>query len=141
MSLSSKEQNKGFTLTEIIVVVIIVGVLATLVIPRFTGVVERVRAAEGVRLLIALMGAKKAYELENGVYATDPDAFDIKIDRSANFDKDSVNVQNNTANVAEIARRDDPGGDSGYTLSIDENGVISCSDGTSTTFTCAKAGY
>ena len=136
MSLSSKEQNKGFTLTEIIVVVIIVGVLATLVIPRFTGVVERVRAAEGVRMLIALLGAQKAYELENGAYATDPDDLDIEITRASYFVVPPT-VLNTGAPLAPIARIRRTGN---YWLEINEEGTISCVDA-GAPFTCTQAGH
>ncbi|MFN7506058.1 MAG: prepilin-type N-terminal cleavage/methylation domain-containing protein, partial [Limnobacter sp.] len=36
-SLQGKKQNKGFTLIEIMVVVVILGILATLVVPKIMG--------------------------------------------------------------------------------------------------------
>ncbi|MCK5014144.1 MAG: prepilin-type N-terminal cleavage/methylation domain-containing protein [Candidatus Omnitrophica bacterium] len=122
----------GFTLTEIMVTVIIVGVLSSVALPRFTGVFERVRAAEGVQILTALLGAQKAYEMENGFYSAILNDLDVEIDRAENFDITTIVVQNNAANVASIQRW------GGYTLSIDEDGNIGCVDGA---ITCAFAGH
>lgn len=126
-----KNQN-GFTLSEIMVVVVIVAILASVAIPRFTGAVERVRASEGVHILTALLGAQKAYEAENSSYAVDINDLDVEITRAENFNIGSIVVQNNPNNVAQITRT------GGYTLSIDEDGVIGCTDGA---ITCARAGF
>lgn len=40
--------NKGFTLIEIIIVIVIIGVLATLALPRITGQIESARGAEAM---------------------------------------------------------------------------------------------
>ena len=64
------QKQRGFTLTEIIVTIIIIGVLASLALPRFGGVFERVRASEGAHILTALLRAQKAYRVEFGVYST-----------------------------------------------------------------------
>ena len=39
-------QNRGFTLLEVLMVVIIIGILATLAIPQYTKTVEKARASE-----------------------------------------------------------------------------------------------
>jgi type IV pilus assembly protein PilE len=121
----------GFTLSEIMVTVIIVGVLSSLALPRFTGVFERVKASEGVHILTALLGAQKAFEMENGAYTTVLTDLDVEIDRVENFTIGTIDVKNNTNNVAEIQRT------GGYTLCIDEHGAIKCVDGA---ITCARAG-
>ncbi|MBF0384379.1 MAG: prepilin-type N-terminal cleavage/methylation domain-containing protein [Candidatus Omnitrophica bacterium] len=61
-------QSKAFTLMEILITVIIVGVLASVAIPRYVSTVERVRAMEGINLLKQLLGAQKIYRMENGIY-------------------------------------------------------------------------
>lgn len=43
-----KNQKSGFTLLEIIIVIIIVGVLASLALPRLTAVTQRANATEGL---------------------------------------------------------------------------------------------
>ncbi|MCK4881998.1 MAG: hypothetical protein KAS92_03135 [Candidatus Omnitrophica bacterium] len=114
------------------VTIIIVGVLASLALPRFGGVLERVRAAEGVQILTALLGAQKVYEAENGNYSAVLADLDISIDRAENFNIGTIVVQNNAANVAAITST------VGYVLSIDEDGFIGCVDGA---VTCVAAGF
>jgi prepilin-type N-terminal cleavage/methylation domain-containing protein len=43
--------KKGFTLIEIIIVIVILGVLATLAVPRITAQIEASRAAEAVNIM------------------------------------------------------------------------------------------
>lgn len=49
--------KKGFTLLELVIVIIIVGVLASLAVPRFFKLVERARSVEAIANLQALRGA------------------------------------------------------------------------------------
>ncbi len=44
-----KPHSQGFTLLELIIVIIIVGVLASLALPKYYTLVERARAVEGLR--------------------------------------------------------------------------------------------
>ena len=138
MFLFRKKQNNGFTLAEVIIVVIIMGILATLAIPKFTSTVERVRAAEGIQLLTALLGAQKAFQLENGGnYSTNPALLDIDIPIASNFvvPPTVANPGDPVANpIARIRRT------AAYWLEINENGLINCVDA-GVTFTCAQAGY
>ncbi|MFA5357152.1 MAG: prepilin-type N-terminal cleavage/methylation domain-containing protein [Candidatus Omnitrophota bacterium] len=60
--------KKGFTLLELIVVVIIVGVLGSLGFAQYTKVVEKSRTAEAKAILGALRSAQEAYRLQYGGY-------------------------------------------------------------------------
>lgn len=60
----------GFTLVEIMVVVVILGVLAVLIVPRVVGRTEEARAAAAKHDLAAIMQSLKLYRLDNGRYPT-----------------------------------------------------------------------
>ncbi|MBU1998306.1 MAG: type IV pilin-like G/H family protein [Candidatus Omnitrophota bacterium] len=60
--------RKGFTLLELIIVIIIIGVLATLGFTQYTKLVEKGRAAEAKTILGGLRTAQQAYMLEYGAY-------------------------------------------------------------------------
>jgi prepilin-type N-terminal cleavage/methylation domain-containing protein len=125
--------RKGFTLTEIVVAVIIVGILASLSIPRMNNTFERFRAAEGVEIITALLHAQKAYFQEVGSYTADLNNLDITIDNPRYF---TASVSNATPNIAMATR---VGGQ--YQLNMSNIGVISCTNLGGAGFTCGQAGY
>jgi general secretion pathway protein G len=66
-----KRQNiKGFTLIEIMVVIIILGLLAGLVLPKFLGQEEKAKVEVAKTQIRALESALDAYKLDNGFYPT-----------------------------------------------------------------------
>jgi len=66
-----KLTNKsGFTLLEIIIVIIIVGVLASLALPKFFATIEYSRSTEALAAITATRGAmERCYLQRNGSYA------------------------------------------------------------------------
>jgi len=60
--------RKGFTLLELIVVIIILGILATLGFTQYTKVVEKGRTSEAKAILGTIRSAQTAYNLEKGAY-------------------------------------------------------------------------
>ena len=62
--------KKGFTLVELIIVVIIVGILASIGLTQYNKVVEKGRAAEARMILGTLRSAQIAEMNENGAYVT-----------------------------------------------------------------------
>jgi general secretion pathway protein G len=58
----------GFTLVEVMVVVIILGVLAALIVPRVIGRTDEARAVAARQDVAAIMQALKLYRLDNGRY-------------------------------------------------------------------------
>ncbi len=69
-SLQGKKQNKGFTLIEIMVVVVILGILATLVVPKIMGRPDEARVVAAKQDIAAVMQALNLYRLDNSRYPT-----------------------------------------------------------------------
>ena len=62
------KRKKGFTLTEVLIVVVIMAVLASLILPRFFGQSERAIVSEAVGMLSAIRQGEASYQLENNNY-------------------------------------------------------------------------
>lgn len=74
------KNNKGFTLLELLVVVLIIGVLTLIVVPQYLRAVARARISEMVMLASRLHEEEKSYFLVNGQYASDLSKLDIDWD-------------------------------------------------------------
>ena len=65
-----KQSQQGFTLIEIIVVVVIIGILATLIAPKFLGRTDDARITKAKNDIKALESALELYKLDNYTYPT-----------------------------------------------------------------------
>ena len=66
----SLKKQKGFTLVELLIVIIIIGILATLVIVTFTGVQQKARDSKRQTDLNALDAHVSAFYAQYGFYPT-----------------------------------------------------------------------
>jgi len=62
--------KKGFTLLELIIVVIIIGILATIGFAQYTKVIEKGRKAEALFILGEIRTAEASYYLEHNAYTS-----------------------------------------------------------------------
>lgn len=69
MKMKKRKQN-GFTLLEVMVVVVILGVLASFVVPNLLGNKEKADQQKAVSDITALENALDMYKLDNSVYPT-----------------------------------------------------------------------
>jgi prepilin-type N-terminal cleavage/methylation domain-containing protein len=60
--------RKGFTLVELAVVIVIIGVLAAFGVPKFLNSVEKSKATEAFNYLSSIQGAEERYIAQYGVY-------------------------------------------------------------------------
>lgn len=61
---------RGFTLIEIMVVVVILGILAALVVPKIMSRPEQARMVKVKQDILAIENALDLYKLDNGIYPT-----------------------------------------------------------------------
>ena len=62
--------TSGFTLIEVMVVVVILGILAAIIVPKIMSRPEQARVVKVKQDILALQSALDLYKLDNGVYPT-----------------------------------------------------------------------
>jgi type IV pilus assembly protein PilE len=62
-------KEKGFTLVELMIVIVIVGILAAVAIPKFSIAADKARASEFPTVLTGIYTNQEAYKAESGTYA------------------------------------------------------------------------
>lgn len=65
-----KDNNSGFTLIELMVVVVILGILASLIAPRLMGRTDEAKIVKAKVDISAIETGLKLYRLDNGTYPT-----------------------------------------------------------------------
>lgn len=68
--MSIKKSQKGFTIVELLIVIVVIGILAALVITTFTGIQQKARNTERETDIKALQGQIEAYYAQKGKYPT-----------------------------------------------------------------------
>ena len=69
--------KRGFTLVELAVVIVIIGVLAAFGVPRFREAVERSKAGEAFNYLSAVRSSQERFHGRNGIYSSAGSQLDI----------------------------------------------------------------
>ena len=88
------KNKKGFTLIELMLVVIIIGALVAMVMPRLAGRSEQAKVAAAQADISAnIATALKLYELDNSKY---PDQKNAKIIATLSADKNSIDIEANS---------------------------------------------
>lgn len=63
-------RERGFTIVELLIVIVVIAILATLVITAYNGVQQRARDSKRVSDVRAIQTAAEAYQSEKGIYPT-----------------------------------------------------------------------
>jgi len=75
-----RKNNKGFTLLELLVVVLIIGILAAIALPQYKKAVAKAELAQVITATKTVKRAQERFYLANDIYADDIDKLDIRID-------------------------------------------------------------
>jgi len=113
-TLAARRGEKGFTLVELAVAVVIIGVLAAFGVPRYLASVERARAAEAFTYLSTVVSAQERYAARVGSYAKSVDALDVDLSAPQNFKVGKVSVPKSAKSL-----------ESGWQLSLARSGTSS----------------
>lgn len=68
--ISLNKQNKGFTIVELLIVIVVIGILAGLVITTYNGIQQKARNTERTTDLKTFQSQLEAYNANNGRYPT-----------------------------------------------------------------------
>jgi prepilin-type N-terminal cleavage/methylation domain-containing protein len=113
-------KEKGFTLVEVLIVVIIIGILAAIGIPQFADSIEKAKGGEARAGLGHIQTAEKVYFAENEWYTNNTADLDITLtDRYWAF---SISTPSSTTYTATATRSG--GTRSGQTITMNEDGTI-----------------
>jgi len=77
----SARDASGFTLIEVLVVVVILGILAAVVVPRFMDEPDRARVVKARQDIQALVTALNMYRLDNQVYPSTRQGLQALVER------------------------------------------------------------
>ncbi|NQT75613.1 MAG: prepilin-type N-terminal cleavage/methylation domain-containing protein [Candidatus Omnitrophica bacterium] len=115
--------NKGFTLVEVLVVVIIIGILASIGIPQFADSIEKAKGAEARSGLGHIQTGEKIYFAEREYYVGSTWADDLDISLSQRYWTFTITTPSSTAFIATATRSG--GTRVGQTIWMDQAGTLS----------------
>lgn len=122
----SKRIRVGFTLTEILIVVIIIGILATLALPTLVKTLEKAKLGEAASNLNLIRTGEKIYFLENSFFTNDIGSLNIEDPNSGAkyFDYTIPSADSSDFTARADRKNTAPSPYSTYYYDIDKNGTI-----------------
>ena len=108
-------KHSAFSLVELVVVVLIVGILAAVAAPRMFNTASNARSSSTKASLIVVRDAIELYRAQNGSYPTAATlATDLQPFIKGPFPSVQITTTNNNANIREISGPFTPSGTQGW---------------------------
>ena len=122
-SKSFRHRSAGFSLVELTIVVVILGVLAMMAVPRYQTVVEQSKASEAFVYLDQIAKGQEMYNARNGQYADNLNKLDIKGSKPNHFSIGTPSSTNwQTKWEVKLTRTGPSSGFGNYTVTYNEKG-------------------
>lgn len=74
-------KQRGFTLLEVMVVIVILGILASMVVPNLMGNKDKADQQKAISDIVALENALDMYKLDNSIYPTTEQGLDALVQK------------------------------------------------------------
>ncbi len=123
-----RRNEKGFTLVELMIVVVIIGILASIAIPKFSNMIGKAKTTEAKQILNQVITLETTYYYKTSSYVAfdniDVPAIDFTLPTGAKFDYKFVDNGDGTG-TATATENVDLNGDGDITdgLTLDTNKV------------------
>jgi len=115
-------RSKGFTLVEVLIVVIIIGILAAIGIPQFASSIEKARGGEARAGLGHIQTAEKIYYAENDAYTQTQGAGGLDLSLTTTYWSFAIDTP--SGGYVATATRTGSGPHADEYISMDEAGTI-----------------
>ena len=79
--MQTRNKQKGFTLLEVMVVIVILGILASMIVPNLMGNKDKADQQKAVSDIVALENALDMYKLDNSVYPTTEQGLEALVEK------------------------------------------------------------
>jgi prepilin-type N-terminal cleavage/methylation domain-containing protein len=116
-------RQSGFSLVELTIVVVILGVLSMMAVPKYQTSVERVKSAEAFQFLAEIQGAQESFNARTGQYAHSVRDLDLKFQPPQHFRVGSITSYDwQTKWELRLFREGSSGGFGNYSVTWNQDG-------------------